>query len=1049
MVRRERRQGGGVTNRDQAGTVISSSRSRTNISTARRSKIAGGSEGGVILPSTSRLLRSTRSSRNHSIQESREEPSTSRVLHPKSSSRNHSIQESRKKKVVMSKKKLAVLRDRSDRENRSSSPSEELQSPSGYKGSTRRKRKVKVESNKSQKTKVEITRKNDHFNVKTDGEDYEEIIGLLIDDVLPKISGSFQSKQRKLLRAFEDQTKLDGKVTYGGFRRALLEVTGYEMDGQEVRIDEKVTSDDKLHKMFQCLTEVTKQKSVSYNLWSQIIHSLGKKVDKDERNDRMSHTQVSDRRHMTQKSQLGTLLVQKLDERLVNEAPGGVKSVVATIRNWGSDPWLHRGEFFRLVKKTGVPFSDEDCSILFNSLETNANGEINIKEFEERYARKDREQQMKNYLKREDVIENRSTSKHFELQENSENSEKKLFDILTEMKNSLTPARSKAIASALYNAAESRYKNLRGMFRQFDANKDGYLTLDEFTELVKQQKNLPKSINIEPMEAFTVFAAADANNDFRISFREFQAAFNKNTNAAHGDAMAHRRAQLAKPWEARHDPAWIRVKNILADRIALIMATDSLLFKSKSESAVGRAFHKFDANGDGVVDYDEFRLAVKSLQLGLSDNDITLACLAIDEDGDGEILYDEFFRAITRPEQGGGQEESDANELLKEFDPFEAARKRRIHRDMLNGIGSGWTASAGAFEGLTGEKTKLSPRLIANNNNNNDASGREAMPFASPQEDGYKMKKRKEEKEKERKENMRMRQMLRMKQKRHTRLSRQLKSTRNRSWQSWMDRKGHRPSLNQSRLRALQMAENQFSVVGGHNRRRPSTVATTGRSKDTARMRITASAVSADKRRSKNQRNDALTMQIFNDMKESYHSTIPPSIRPREKTRKEIGLEGIMNSPSHTSESDRFISVSMATNSLAQTFPGSYMTKARSVTKQEVGYDGLPLMLSDATRDRLRKEQFQRGRVARAKLFRQRERQRNIHIARKREKSDVARVQSKARQRMRFYNYLDKNNKTNIKRIGKRSTSTVLRKVKEAEKMLAKEKMFKRNLTKE
>jgi len=64
-------------------------------------------------------------------------------------------------------------------------------------------------------------------------------------------------------------------------------------------------------------------------------------------------------------------------------------------------------------------------------------------------------------------------------------------------------------------------------------------------------------------------------------------------------------------------------------------------------------FEKFDTNGDGIMDNEEFAACLKSL--GLSGRLLQTFLSAVDKDGDGEVQYGEFARWALSKTSGKGQ----------------------------------------------------------------------------------------------------------------------------------------------------------------------------------------------------------------------------------------------------------------------------------------------------------------------------------------------------------------------------------------------------------
>jgi Ca2+-binding EF-hand superfamily protein len=61
------------------------------------------------------------------------------------------------------------------------------------------------------------------------------------------------------------------------------------------------------------------------------------------------------------------------------------------------------------------------------------------------------------------------------------------------------------------------------------------------------------------------------------------------------------------------------------------------------------AFAKFDKNGDGKIDKEEFKVMMKELEPNMEKDEIEKMMATADADGDGFIDYQEFVTVITTP----------------------------------------------------------------------------------------------------------------------------------------------------------------------------------------------------------------------------------------------------------------------------------------------------------------------------------------------------------------------------------------------------------------
>jgi len=62
--------------------------------------------------------------------------------------------------------------------------------------------------------------------------------------------------------------------------------------------------------------------------------------------------------------------------------------------------------------------------------------------------------------------------------------------------------------------------------------------------------------------------------------------------------------------------------------------------------SIGRSFRIYDDNGDGTLNVEEMKKAVKEMGLGLSDEEKHAALKVVDRNGDGVVNYEEFLRLV-------------------------------------------------------------------------------------------------------------------------------------------------------------------------------------------------------------------------------------------------------------------------------------------------------------------------------------------------------------------------------------------------------------------
>ena len=169
-----------------------------------------------------------------------------------------------------------------------------------------------------------------------------------------------------------------------------------------------------------------------------------------------------------------------------------------------------------------------------------------------------------------------------------------------------------------------------------------------------------------PEEAFRLI---DADNDGKVSYSEFCNIFYENPRLClkgttiqteqFNDSKAYRKI----PQEAL-DREGSRVMDKLSETLRGIAVTDKLLHRPVY-TTLREAFKKMDQNGDGWLSYDEFRSAVREMDVSMNEEELKLACVYLDENRDGAIHWSEFVSKLVK----GG---------MSLYDPFKAGRHRTI-----------------------------------------------------------------------------------------------------------------------------------------------------------------------------------------------------------------------------------------------------------------------------------------------------------------------------------------------------------------------------------
>ncbi|KAK0397161.1 hypothetical protein QR680_002012 [Steinernema hermaphroditum] len=146
-------------------------------------------------------------------------------------------------------------------------------------------------------------------------------------------------------------------------------------------------------------------------------------------------------------------------------------------------------------------------------------------------------------------------------------------------------------ATEASDVGEIRDEDLRGIFREFDLNGDGYIQKDELKAVMIKMGQSPTEEELNAM-----FTAADKDRDGNIDFNEF-------LSIAHANPL------------------------------------------SLSLRAV---FDELDVDGDGFITRSELRIAFQRMGHTLSDQDIKAIYKHVDINQDGKINFEEFCRMMTQ-----------------------------------------------------------------------------------------------------------------------------------------------------------------------------------------------------------------------------------------------------------------------------------------------------------------------------------------------------------------------------------------------------------------
>ena len=157
--------------------------------------------------------------------------------------------------------------------------------------------------------------------------------------------------------------------------------------------------------------------------------------------------------------------------------------------------------------------------------------------------------------------------------------------------------------------------DIKDLFNQFDVNKNGCLDHSEMMLALR-------SLGVKHMtnkEENALMAHFDTNQNGRIHFDEFAFAF-------------FNRRSLINKWRMVAGPG------------------------TRTEHAMMSMFRKYDFDGSGKLEKDEFERCLKDMGIALSNLELQILCEKFDTDQDGYVQPKEFvaFMKGTRRQWGDG-----------------------------------------------------------------------------------------------------------------------------------------------------------------------------------------------------------------------------------------------------------------------------------------------------------------------------------------------------------------------------------------------------------
>ncbi|CAM9735983.1 unnamed protein product [Phaeothamnion confervicola] len=179
-------------------------------------------------------------------------------------------------------------------------------------------------------------------------------------------------------------------------------------------------------------------------------------------------------------------------------------------------------------------------------------------------------------------------------------------------------------------AVDGAPPNLRRTFREIDADNSGFVSRREFRRTVEAL-----GVKLSDVDSAALMEALDTDGDGRIDYEEFRvfAASHSADDSCGGGSGKHRRTSndCGSTGSGRRE-----LKARLREEIRRVAAV------AGAPPNLKRTFREIDADNSGFVSSREFRRAVETMGIKLSDTDTAALVKALDTDGDGRIDYEEF-----------------------------------------------------------------------------------------------------------------------------------------------------------------------------------------------------------------------------------------------------------------------------------------------------------------------------------------------------------------------------------------------------------------------
>lgn len=223
----------------------------------------------------------------------------------------------------------------------------------------------------------------------------------------------------------------------------------------------------------------------------------------------------------------------------------------------------------------------------------------------------------------------------------------KLVDKLSSKAAEAPPSAPDPVESMLAERIQNKFAQVRRAFRAIDRDHSGTISSEELKLVLKEL-----GIDAKATEVRHIIDHMDSDHDGVIEYDEFNEQFGK---LIHGDSSKNILDLMGSPEKREHKPLIGK-----ADQTDLTTANNILKEKlANNFSQVRKAFRQFDEDHSGTITAGEFRLALRSFGIDLSDEDLNGMVAVFDTDGDGTVGYQEFNKYVSEllnpsEEVGGG-----------------------------------------------------------------------------------------------------------------------------------------------------------------------------------------------------------------------------------------------------------------------------------------------------------------------------------------------------------------------------------------------------------